>query len=112
MNRLFTRVSHLQQHQPAVPFRRASTQSRELRAQRLTARLSGPTGVNTSLVLWKPGTRSVEDLRAQKFRAAQSAKPGSVEQVAYKADAAGWYFLEVKVTTPASGAYTLSFAKG
>jgi hypothetical protein len=68
--------------------------------------------VNTNLVLWKPGTRSVEDLRAQQFRAAQSTKPGSVEQVAYRADAAGWYFLEVKAASPASGAYTLSFAKG
>jgi subtilisin family serine protease len=82
------------------------------RKQKLRTRLAGPAGVNANLVLWKPGTRSVEDLRAQRFRAAQSARPGSVEQVAYRAEATGWYFVEVKLSGPGSGPYTLTYAKG
>src|SRR5207249_4013307 len=70
-----------------------------VRKQRLSARLAGPASVNMNLILWKPGTRAVEDLRAQRFRAAQSARAGSSEQVAYRANATGWYFVEVKVTT-------------
>jgi len=62
-------------------------------------------------VLWKPGTRRVDDLRTQALRAAQSIGPGSTQHVAFKAPGRGWYYLEVKVTSPGSGPYTLTFAK-
>jgi subtilisin family serine protease len=79
--------------------------------QRITANLAGPSGSNVDLVLWKPGTQQVNDLRTQRLRAAQSVRPGAREQVAYRAAVAGWYFLETKITSPGYGPYTLTFSK-
>lgn len=79
--------------------------------QRITANLAGPGGSNVELVLWKPGTQQVNDLRSQRLRAAQSVRPGAREQVAYRARVAGWYFLEAKITSPGYGPYTLTFSK-
>ncbi len=81
------------------------------KGQLVSAKLVGPTGANIDLVLWKPGTQAVNDLRSQRFRAAQSVRPGAVEQVAYRATATGWYFLEAKITSPGYGPYTLTFTK-
>jgi hypothetical protein len=81
------------------------------KGQRIDAALTGPVGTNVDLVLWKPGTQRVDDLRSQRLRAAQSSKPGANEQLTYRAPVSGWYFLEAKITTPGSGEYTLSFAK-
>jgi hypothetical protein len=81
------------------------------KGQLLDTKLNGPTGTNTDLVLWKPGTQRVDDLRSQRLRAAQSSRPGATEQILYRAPKTGWYFLEVKITTPGAGAYTLGFAK-
>jgi subtilisin family serine protease len=81
--------------------------------QRLSAHLTGSPGTNVALVLWKPGTRAINSLRSQKLRAAQSAKPGPDELLAYRVTKTGWYFVEAKVTAPTQGPaqYTLSFAK-
>jgi subtilisin family serine protease len=79
--------------------------------QRLDARLTGPTGSSADLVLWKPGTERVGDLRSQRLRAAQSTHRGASEQIAFRAPKTGWYFLEAKVTAPGGGAYALAFAK-
>ena len=80
--------------------------------ERVTASLTGAwPGASVDLVLWKPGTRRVDDLRTQALRAAQSIGPGSTQHVAFKAPGRGWYYLEVKVTSPGSGPYTLTFAK-
>jgi hypothetical protein len=84
---------------------------RVTKGQVLNIQLAGPTGMNTDLVLWKPGTQHVDDLRAQRLRAAQSSRPGSVEQLSYRAPVSGWYFVEAKVTSPSFGAYTLDFSK-
>jgi hypothetical protein len=83
------------------------------KGQRLSAHLTGQQGSDVDLVLWKPGTRAVDDLRSQGLRAAQSAKPGSSEQVLYRVPATGWYYLEAKLTAPTAApmAYTLAFAK-
>jgi hypothetical protein len=64
-----------------------------------------------NLVLWKPGTSRVDDLRTQKMRAAQSIAPGSTQRVTFKAPGRGWYYVEVKVTSPGSGPYTLTLTK-
>jgi hypothetical protein len=78
--------------------------------QRLFARLHGPAGAR--LVIWKPGTVTVEGLRVPlAFRAAQSLRVGSQERVAYTAPVAGWYYVEVRLGTPGQGAYRLSYAK-
>jgi subtilisin family serine protease len=83
------------------------------RGHRLFARLQGPVGPNLNLVLWKPGTERVEDIRTQRLRAAQSVKPGALKSFGYRVPSSGWYYLEVKATTPGAGPipYSLAFAK-
>ncbi len=81
--------------------------------QRLSAHLVGSTGTDIALVLWKPGTRAINDLRSQRLRIAQSARPGPDERIGYRVLKTGWYFVEAKVTAPNPGPteYSLSFAK-
>jgi len=82
------------------------------RGQRLVARLRGPRGTNTNLFLWRPGTRRVAGSTAdRRLLAAQSTSPGSLERIRVRAQETGWYFLEVKVSTPGAGRYSLSFRK-
>ncbi len=80
--------------------------------ERLSAKLAGGwPGANVNLVLWRPGTKRVEDLSAQKLRAAASVAPGALQRVAFTAPGRGWYYLEVKVTSPGFGPYTLDLTK-
>jgi hypothetical protein len=81
--------------------------------QRLTVLLQGPEHGNADLLLWKPGTQTVEprSLAGLKRRVAQAAHRGGSERLSYGAGAAGWYYLEVKLTRPGSGAYKLSYVK-
>jgi subtilisin family serine protease len=80
--------------------------------ERINAKLAGGwPGASVSLVLWRPGTRRVDDLRTQALRAAQSIAPGSAQSVTFKAPGRGWYYVEVKVTAPGYGPYTLTLVK-
>jgi hypothetical protein len=80
--------------------------------ERVAAKLTGGwSGANLSLVLWKPGTSRVNDLRTQTKRAAQSIAPGGVQNVTFKAPGRGWYYVEVKVTSPGYGPYALKLTK-
>ena len=83
------------------------------RGQRLTASLRGPAGANTNLALWRPGTRNVDrSAAAEGFRVAQSVGPGSRERIAeYRAATSGWHYLEVRISTPVWGPYTLLYRK-
>jgi hypothetical protein len=82
------------------------------RGMRLVARLRGPRGADTNLFLWKPGTRRVEGSAAnRRLLAAQSKSPGSAERIRLRVRKGGWYYLEVKVVAPGSGAYSLNFRK-
>ena len=82
------------------------------RGQRVSVRLRGPRGIDTNLLLWKPGTRSVDGSRVdRRLLAGQSLSPGSVERIRVRARRSGWYYIEVKATTPGAGAYTLVFRK-
>jgi len=83
------------------------------RGQRITVLLDGPKGSDTNLVLWKPGTERVEglSLATLRQRAAQSRRPGARERVSYRARAAGWYYVQVKLATKNAGAYRLRFSK-
>ncbi len=82
------------------------------RGQKLVARLRGPAGVNSNLFLWKPGTTSIGGSAvAQRFLAAQSKSPGSVDKIRLRVKRAGWYYLVVKVSTPGSGRYALRYRK-
>jgi len=82
------------------------------RGTRLVARLRGPRGTDTNLFLWKPGTRRVEGLAAnRRLLAAQSRSPGSAERIRLRVRQGGWYYLQVKIAAPGAGAYSLRFRK-
>lgn len=83
------------------------------RGQRLSATLRGPGGTDVNLVLWKPGTRSVQGLGGQRGRvAASSAGPGWRERIRrFRVGRTGLYYLEIKLSKPGWGAYSLSFTK-
>ena len=86
----------------------------KLRAgERLDAKIQGPPRTNTNLVLWRPGTQTVEPRTVADLaqRAAEAAGPGRYERLVHRARETGWYYLEVKLATPGSGPYTLVYAK-
>jgi subtilisin family serine protease len=81
--------------------------------QRIWVRLRGPAATDVNLVLWKPGTQTVDGFspRLQANRATQSAGAGPSEHFVYRAPVGGWYYLEVKLAAPGYGPYTLRYAK-
>jgi subtilisin family serine protease len=81
--------------------------------ERLVAKVNGNwAGAQVDLILWRPGTRRIENMKAQKtLRAAQSASPGAVQRVTFTAPGRGWYYVEVKAASPGSGSYALSLVK-
>jgi stage II sporulation protein D len=85
-----------------------------LKGQRLSLDLTGVQGTTSALGLWRPGTATVVDLSpaAQKMRVAQSAHDGSSEKISgYRAKTAGWYYVEVEMTSKTSGTYSLSYKR-
>jgi subtilisin family serine protease len=78
------------------------------KGQKVKLALDGPAGATSNLLLWKPATKRVNDLRTQSLRAAQSISPGSSHRLGYRARQKGWYFVEVKLTTRGSGPYELT----
>ena len=82
------------------------------KGQRLRLVLEGPGGANSNLLLWKPGTKRVGDLRTQHLRAAQAIGPGARHRLGYRARAKGWHYVEVKLATRGFGAYRLSITRG
>ena len=80
--------------------------------QTFSARLRGPAGSNLDLYLWKPGTTTVGGSAVdQRFLAAQSKVPGSLDRIRVRVQKGGWYYLVVKMTAPGSGKYTLKYRK-
>jgi subtilisin family serine protease len=80
--------------------------------ERITAKLVGGwPGAQVSLMLWKPGTKRVDESKAKTLRVAQSAMPGATQRVTFTAPGRGWYYLEVKVASPGFGPYTLNVGK-
>ena len=79
--------------------------------QRLRAVLEGlPRGAETSLILWRPGTRRVDELAGARRLAARD-DVGLRKQIGYRARRGGWYYLQVKLSTPLASKYTLRFVK-
>jgi hypothetical protein len=65
------------------------------------------------MTLWRPGTRRVEGVAAlRSLLAAQSARVGAQERVAYSVPVTGRWYIEVKVlgATPFPALYTLALA--
>jgi hypothetical protein len=81
------------------------------KGQRLRLTLDGPAGATSNLLLWKPGTKRVDDLRRQNLRAAQSIGPGASHRLGYRSPKKGWYYVEVKVATRGSGPYQLTLTR-
>jgi hypothetical protein len=85
------------------------------RGQRLLAVLEGlPRGAETSLVLWRPGTMRVDELANNARRLAARDDVGVVKQINYRVPVrrgGGWYYLQVKLSTPLVSKYTLRFVK-
>jgi subtilisin family serine protease len=81
------------------------------KGQRLHLTLNGPAGATSNLLLWKPGTTSVNDLRHQNLRAAQAIGTGASHRLGYRVPKRGWYDIEVKLTTRGSGPYELTITR-
>jgi subtilase family protein len=81
------------------------------KGQRLHLTLDGPAGANSNLLLWRPGTKRVGDLRTQQLRAAQAIGPGASHKLGYRATASGWYYAEVKLVTRGVGSYELGITR-
>jgi subtilisin family serine protease len=80
--------------------------------QRFVARLRGPSGANTNLFLWKPGTTRIGARSAdRRLLAGQSKSPGSIERIRLNIREGGWYYLVVRASSPGSGRYSLRYRK-
>ncbi len=81
------------------------------KGERLRLDLEGPKTTNTNLLLWRPGTVRIDDLRRQSLRVAQSTRPGPAQLLQYRAPSAGVYYAEVKLASRGFGSYTLSLTR-
>jgi hypothetical protein len=83
------------------------------KGQTVAVALRGPARTDTNAILWRPGTTEVEGLSAtlQSRRVTLSAHAGPNEHFLHRAREAGWYYVEVKLTTPGSGPYRLHISK-
>ena len=69
-------------------------------------------GADLSLALWRPKTRSIEDVRNFRLRARVSARAGAREYFSYRAPATGSYFVQVRMSSPGTTSYRLTIVKG
>jgi subtilase family protein len=86
------------------------------RGGRVVATLNGRRATaNVNLTLWKPGTRRVNQGRSLANVARQSISPGNFEVVRYGlrrgVPRGGLYYLEVRITEPGAGGYTLRIVR-
>ena len=81
------------------------------RNQPVFVSVRGPSGTDTNLILWQPGTRRVDDLASVSFVARQSARPGPQEHLSYRAPRAGTYYVQVKLGSRGAGRYRLAIVK-
>ncbi len=64
-----------------------------------------------SLALWLPRTRSIDGVVSPRLRVRLSARPGVREHIAYRAPAAGRYFVQVRQSSVGLGGYRLTVVK-
>ncbi len=72
----------------------------------------GPAGIDTNLIVWRPGARSIDDLASLGRVVAQSAHPGAREYLQYRATRRGTYYVQVKLGSRGGGRYKLTIIKG
>ncbi|MBA3245277.1 MAG: S8 family serine peptidase [Actinobacteria bacterium] len=72
----------------------------------------GPAGIDTNLIVWRPGATSIDDFASLGRIAAQSAHPGAREHLSFRAPAKGTYYVQVKLGSRGAGRYKLTIVKG
>jgi subtilisin family serine protease len=74
---------------------------------------AGLEAVAAKLMLWKPGTTEVQGSSAavRSQRAAEALHAGPRLHLSHRAQATGWYYVEVQAVSPASSPYTLRLVK-
>ena len=82
------------------------------RGQPVYVGLRGPPGTDANLILWRPGTRHVDDLGSLGLVARQAARPGPREWLSYRATRTGTYYVQVKLGSRGAGRYKLAIVKG
>ena len=81
------------------------------RRQRVDVSLRGPAGTDTNLIVWRPGTKHVDDLASLKLVARQSARPGPREYLGFRAAETGTYYVQAKLGSRGAGKYRLVIVK-
>ena len=81
------------------------------KGQAMYAGLRGPPRTDVNLILWPPGTTSVDDLSKQELRVEESARPGAREYLGYRATRTGLHYLQVKIASAGAGRYRLRIVK-
>jgi subtilisin family serine protease len=82
------------------------------RGEHLAARVAPAwAGAHVTLTLWKPGTTHVDTAQSRSLRVVQSATPATVQKIGFTAKGRGWYYVEVRASSPGYGLYTLTLAK-
>lgn len=81
------------------------------KGQRVRLTLKGPARTNSNLLLWRPGTKHVDDLRTQHMRAAQAIGPGATHRLGYRVKSSGWFYVQVKLATQGVGTYELGITR-
>jgi Subtilase family len=83
------------------------------KGERLNIGLFGREGLKVDLALWNPGTRRLDDVRSLSGRLLEESRnPGSIERLSYRVRRPGRYFVQVKITDPGEGPYTLTLRRG
>jgi hypothetical protein len=81
------------------------------RGQPAYVSVRGPAGTDTNLIVWRPGTKHVDDLASLDLVARQSARPGPREYLSYRAPKTGTYYVQVKLGSRGAGRYKLVIVK-
>jgi subtilisin family serine protease len=69
------------------------------------------TTVDLSLAFWLPRARSIEGVASLGYRARVSTRAGSRQYLSYRANAAGTYFVQVRISSPGLTRYRLTIIK-
>jgi Subtilase family len=83
------------------------------KGQRLRVGLKGvgKAGPDLNLAIWLPGTRRVDHQRSVAQLAGYSNRPGASERLVHRAAKAGFYYVQVKISTPGAGSYVLTLRR-
>ena len=83
------------------------------KGQRAYVGLTGAdAAVDLSLALWLPQARTIGNVRSLRFRARISARPAAREYFSHRASKKGWYFVQVRMSSPGVTRYRLTVVKG